>query len=171
MHTSPGSPANPDRKPSPFSSPGAWGRSFVLFLLKKDFGLLCVPPHHCNLVQSRLRWPKPQPGPCARPKQTPQNNSPVAGPEEAQAHRTPLGRPRSKVPWAQRGLCKLSDRCCERHQDGAQGWTPCAGFYPIPPPTCGFLPPGDGTPLSTSIPHVPLPPTTGRVLSRWGEGG
>lgn len=71
MHTSPGSPANPDRKPSPFSSPGAWGRSFVLFLLKKDFGLLCVPPHHCNLVQSRLRWPKPQPGARRPPRDPP----------------------------------------------------------------------------------------------------
>lgn len=65
VHTCPGSPANPDRKPSPFSSPEAWGRRFVLFLLKKDFSLLCVPPHHCNLVQSHLRGPKLQPGPCA----------------------------------------------------------------------------------------------------------
>lgn len=105
MHTGPGSPANPDRKPLPFSSPGAWGQSFILFLLKKkkkDFSLLCVPPHHCNLVQNHLRGPKLQPGTCAHPvtpKYSPQQSGgrrprhAEAPTEETQTDRTPHGAP------------------------------------------------------------------------------
>ena len=34
-HTRPGGPANPDRKPLPFSSPGAWGRELCFVFIKK----------------------------------------------------------------------------------------------------------------------------------------
>lgn len=42
MHTGPGGPANPDRKPSPFSSPGAWGRDLCFVFIKKSFRGFCV---------------------------------------------------------------------------------------------------------------------------------
>lgn len=162
-HTCPGSPANPDRKPSPFSSPEAGGRRFVLSLLKKDFGLLCVPPRHCNLVRSHLRGPKLRPGPCA-PARPPKLRSPVVGQEEAQARRTPLRRPRRRgagegpLFLPPRVLCEPSNRCGEgvtQHQMEpgfeSRGWVP-----PRRPPSD---PHSTVSPTPGGVPHLSLPPT------------
>lgn len=168
MHTGPGGPANPDRKPSPFSSPGAWGRSFVLFLLKKDFGLLCVPPRHCNLVQSRLLCPKPQRGALRLPQDPPKQlpGSWAAGGPGTQG---PLRRPRPKAHGAQTGLCKLPNPMSVRMESRVQARVP-GSLWRLLAPVFFFPPPGDRAPHQSPCPTSPLPPTAGKALSSWGEG-
>lgn len=80
VHTCPGGPANPDRKPSPFSSPGAWGRELCFVFIKKkkkrSRAFCVIPSRHCNLARAACTGRSHSQDPAPTPR-LPKTGSPV----------------------------------------------------------------------------------------------